>query len=299
MHTGETPFLHGLADDLGVEAAALRLDLVSGAGSRLSAPTTDAVAIWNDGAADLDFFSLTAQGGLTPSKLLTFKATLFGMVPMSNVEDSCGIDYAVSGQGADDDVVVKCTVLGVLPDNQPMVLLLSAGQGTIPLPLRTAEGDLTFQFTNTSGATIADVSLAATMKRVKSGVSEAGRVDLESRGIPVGKAHASLMGAVAEVAESAAMATAEAAPAMAKYEAAGRGREAKVGLKAKLQQVTRRALSSGIVERAEKGAAALFGGGSDDGPRFGAGKGRRRGRAQHLKGRSQPARKGGKQLATR
>ncbi len=165
MHSGETFTLHGLADDLGVEADALRRHLVRGVSAQLTAQTADAVGVWNDGANDLDFFTLDQQGGPAPSKTLTFKSTLFGMVPMSNTEDMPGIDYAVSGQGADDDVVVKLSVSGVLQDNQPMILLLS-GSGFVPLPQRTAEGDLQLTFTNTSGATKADVSLAATLRRV-------------------------------------------------------------------------------------------------------------------------------------
>lgn len=257
----ETIILHGLADDLGVEAAALRRHLVRSAGQQLSAQTTDATAefVFSGGSTPADFFDLAVSGdaGGNDVKTVVFKSSQLGMVPFSNHSDDPGVDVTVSGAGDDDDVAIRVEVAGILPDGQKQVYLLSSGLDELPIPLRTAEGDLTFTFTNPS-QTVVNVQLAATMKRVKSDVAEAGRRSLRDRGIPVGKAKAGLMGTMVAIAEDSAASVTDNLPKLAQAAKTGRLAEAAAAVKGEVAKKARRKLGGGgLLNAAQKGAAFL------------------------------------------
>lgn len=202
-----TLILHGLADDIGCEAADLRHALGISVASAMSRPTNDETTLWvlsSDGTTAADVLELDVQGAAANADEATVrvKSTQDGMY-IVNDEGYCGVTIAINGAGADDDAIVKAKISGILPDSQDQVISLASGVNHYQLPkMRAVDATFTITFENVSKTSKVGILLTSVSKRAKSDVARAGRVALAERGIPVGSAMRSLLGTMNAVAKA-------------------------------------------------------------------------------------------------
>lgn len=239
MRNEETIFLHGLADDNGVPASVLRHALANLCADSYTMATQDKQAtiktVAQQTAPSVDpattvihVSQISAEDdcsdgiNLAPGEEWSVICSDTGMYLESNEESTPGIDYAVAGVGSDDDVIIKCEVYGILPNNEPEVHNLQ-GSGTIPLPLRTVTSSLTFKFKSVTagGGAFSTLVLSATARVSKSSVAQKGRDGMRDAGVPVGRAKAALFGRVTQIAQT--MARGEAKAYTSAQSVKGRG----------------------------------------------------------------------------
>lgn len=203
----ETLFLHGLADDLGVEAADLRHSVLLAVSQAADRPTRDTRGLFvlksNTSTPANDF--ILPKG---TSETIVFVQDQEGMFPMAGPRKSTnGIGIVVSGQGDDDDVYCLVEITGLLPDGEVWEERYSSGKHVIEFPkLISASAKIEVTFTNpTDNTTGTDFNIGTTawMLRAKSRVTDAGRRQLAERigSDKVGGAKGALFGTVGEMIE--------------------------------------------------------------------------------------------------
>lgn len=221
--SNETPFLHGLADDLGVPARYARHAFLTAIAASFSMATVDKVALIYPSAVGVAAIDPATPGVPHPTEITTGTAgTLLqdgisiapgeevtilcdddGMFLESNDESCPGFDYAVAAAGSDDDPMLVLTIEGVMEDSIPLKHTLK-GDGTVPLPLRAVSSSLVLKVRNPQpgGGQYVQLTIQATARVAKSGVTERGREGMRAAGIPVGKAKMSIFAKSAEIAQT-------------------------------------------------------------------------------------------------
>lgn len=225
MSNNETPFLHGLADDLGVPARQARHALLLALAPSFSMNTADKLTEFYVSAIDVAAVdpdttvahptTITASVeassadklddgiSIAPKQTATVLCSDEGMFPESNEEGVNGFDYAVTAAGSDDDPMVILTIKGIA-ENGVEVKHTLRGSGTVPLPLRAVNSAFIMELHNPQegGGSYCTVAFQATSRYAKSSVSTAGRDSLRAAGIPVGKAKLSILAKSAEIAQT-------------------------------------------------------------------------------------------------
>ena len=197
-------FLHGLADDLGVEADLLARGLLDSVSSQVAKITTDASAAFVDSSSNpSDIFTLGAWGGsgAYPNNTIQLTTNQIGSICFSNATGKPGFDVALHTSGDDDDGFVRITIAGILPDSQNYTLNATSGNTTINLPQQTWTSDVTVKFENPMGSAV-NISVAGLVKPPKTSTLHHGREILKDAGIPIGKSQAILKGMVASMIEA-------------------------------------------------------------------------------------------------
>lgn len=231
MNLNETPFLHGLADDLGVPAGDLRYSFLAAVTNAKTRATRDLTSDWTwtagsagatvagtakaSGETGDGTYCLIPAGGSASFAGVTAQAGMFWVA-----DGQSGINITVQGDGSDDDAAAMVEIYGVLPDSQTDKRTIQ-GSKLLHLPLVSIGSSVYVTVINPSSAAIV-VYLDSMSIRSKSNVCAAGRDQLLAEGIPVGKAKNAFLGTIAAVAQASAEEASDIAVARAVAQTVGR-----------------------------------------------------------------------------
>jgi len=188
--------LHELSDNIGVRSSVLRLALLSTCSAYQAGATVDDNLAFEDAWAGASFASqavaLAAGGGTDTVHLGDHQAGAVVLTdsPYSARRPCAGFRYAISGAGADDDVVVHASLAGVLPDGKALVRQLK-GEGIFEVPEGTVVSSSFILTITNQTATAVVVHFSGFAKAGDSSASKFLRESMADKGIPVGAARGS------------------------------------------------------------------------------------------------------------